>query len=236
MGSAQPQDRVLSRGELGSRPTEREPGRHPGIDGTVDRTDRLPQEPHVSDFEYSFYGQDHWVVTPRLALDLGVRTESQQVSGASRVAPRGGVAWSPFAHAGTLVQAGYGLFFDRVPLNVYCFNKYPDQNITMYGADGQVSSGPFLYLNTLGQVRVKHPFVFQRPQDGNFSPESAIWSLQIEQPLTPFLKLRAGYLQNYSQGLVILNSVAPDPDTNNGAYLLSGVGQSREQISRSEEH
>ena len=181
----------------------------------------------ISDIEYSFYGQDHWVVTPRLALDLGVRTESQQVSGASRVAPRGGVAWSPFAHAGTLVQAGYGLFFDRVPLNVYCFNKYPDQNITMYGADGQVSSGPFLYLNTLGQVRVKHPFVFQRPQDGNFSPESAIWSLQIEQPLTPFLKLRVGYLQNYSQGLVILNSVAPDPDTNNGAYLLSGVGQSR---------
>jgi hypothetical protein len=181
----------------------------------------------ISDIEYSFYGQDHWIVSPRLALDLGVRTESQQVSGAFRVAPRGGVAWTPLAHAGTLVQAGYGLFFDRVPLNVYCFNKYPDQSITMYGAGRQVSSGPFLYLNTLGQVRVKHPFVFQSPQDGNFSPESAIWSLQAEQPLTPFLKLRVGYLQNYSQGLVILNSVAPDPDTNNGAYLLSGVGSSR---------
>ena len=181
----------------------------------------------ISDIEYSFYGQDHWIVSPRLALDLGVRTESQEVSGAFRVAPRGGIAWTPFAHAGTLVQAGYGLFFDRVPLNVYCFNKYPDQDITMYGAGGEVSAGPFLYLNTLGQVRVKHPFVFQSPQDGNFSPESAIWSLQIEQPLTPFLKLRVGYLQNYSQGLVILNSVAPDPDTNTGAYLLSGVGNSR---------
>ena len=181
----------------------------------------------ISDIEYSFYGQDHWVVSPRLALDLGVRTDSQEVSEAFRVAPRAGIAWSPFAHAGTLVQAGYGLFFDRVPLNVYCFNKYPDQDITMYGADGQVSAGPFLYLNTLGQVKVKHPFVFQSPQDGNFSPESAIWSLQVEQPLTPFLKLRVGYLQNYSQGLVILNSVAPDPDTNTGAYLLSGVGQSR---------
>ena len=98
------------------------------------------------------------------------------------------------------MQAGYGLFYDRVPLNVYCFNKYPDQDITMYGDDGEVSAGPFLYLNTLGQVKVKHPFVFQSPQDGNFSPESAIWSLQIEQPLTPFLKLRVGYLQNYSQG------------------------------------
>jgi hypothetical protein len=181
----------------------------------------------ISDFEYSLYVQDHWVVSPRLALDLGERMESQRVSGAVRVAPRAGLAWSPFARAGTLVQAGYGLFFDRVPLNVYCFNKYPDQDITMYGADGEVSAGPFLYLNTLGQVKVKHPFVFQSPQDGNFSPESAIWSLQVEQPLTPFLKLRVGYLQNDSQGLVILNPVPPDPDTNTGAYLLSGVGHSR---------
>ena len=181
----------------------------------------------ISDVEFAFYGQDHWVVSSRLALDFGVRVDSQDVSEAFRVAPRAGIAWSPFAHTGTLVQAGYGLFFDRVPLNVYCFNKYPDQVITMYGADGQVSAGPFLYLNTLGQVKVKHPFVYQSPQDGNFSPESAIWSLQVEQPVTRSLKLRVGYLQNYSQGLVILNPVAPDPDTTTGAYLLSGVGQSR---------
>ena len=181
----------------------------------------------ISDVEFSFYGQDHWVVSPRLALDFGVRTDSQDVSEAFRVAPRAGVAWSPFARTGTLVQAGYGLFFDRVPLNVYCFNKYPDQSITLYGADGEVSAGPFLYLNTLGQARVQHPFVIQGPQDGNFSPESAIWSLQVEQPLTPSLKLRVGYLQNYSQGLVTMNSVAPDLATNTGAYLLSGVGQSR---------
>lgn len=181
----------------------------------------------ISDVEYSVYGQDHWIVSPRLALDLGERIESQRVSGAVRMAPRAGIAWSPFARTGTLVQAGYGLFFDRVPLNVYCFNKFPDQDITMYGADGQVSAGPFLYLNTLGQVKVKHPFVFQSPQDGNFSPESAIWSLQVEQPLSRFLKLRVGYLQNDSQGLVIMNPVPPDPATNTGAYLLSGVGQSR---------
>jgi hypothetical protein len=198
------------------------------MDQWIERIDfPRSQSFQISDVEYSFYGQDHWIVSPRLALDLGERIESQRVSGAVRVAPRAGVAWSPSARIGTLVQAGYGLFYDRVPLNVYCFNKYPDQDITLYGANGEVSAGPFLYLNTLGQVKVRHPFVFQSPQDGNFSPESAIASLQIEQPLTPFLKLRVGYLQNYSQGLVILNPVAPDPGTNTGAYLLSGVGQSR---------
>jgi len=44
----------------------------------------------VSDIEKSFFGQDHWILTERLAVDLGVRTESQQISGAFRVAPAGG--------------------------------------------------------------------------------------------------------------------------------------------------
>jgi len=103
----------------------------------------------------------------------------------------------------------------------------------MYGADGQVSAGPFLYLNTLGQVKVKHPFVYQSPQDGKL--------LARERHLEPASRAAGdaipeaprGYLQNYSQGLVILNPVAPDPDTSTGAYLLSGVGSPAIANSRS---
>src|SRR5439155_6383030 len=150
-----------------------------------------------------------------------------QVSGAVRVAPRAGIVWSPLSDKGAVIRTGYGLFYDRVPLNVYTFNRYPDQVLTYYDADGRISSGPFLYLNTLGQARVRFPFVFQRPVDGNFSPWSATWSVQVEQPLTPFLKVRASYVQNDSDGLAILNSVAPDRETNTGAYLLDGSGQGR---------
>jgi hypothetical protein len=179
------------------------------------------------DTEYAFFGQDHWIVTPRLSVDLGVRTESQQVSESFRVAPRAGVAWNVFPSAGTLIRAGVGLFYDRVPLNVYAFNQYPSQAITMFGADGQVSAGPFLYQNGLGTVDVRYPFVFQESNAGNFSPRSATGSLQIEQPLTQRVKLRVGYMQSASSGLVIMNTVAPNPGTNTGAYLLSGTGQSR---------
>jgi hypothetical protein len=45
--------------------------------------------------------------------------------------------------------------------------------------------------------------------------------------MSEHLKLRIGYMQSQSSGLVLLNSVAPDPVTNTGAYLLSGTGQSR---------
>lgn len=181
----------------------------------------------ISDLELNFFAQDHWMVTPRLSLDLGVRIEAQQISGAQRVAPRVGFAWNPIAGAGTTLRGGFGYFYDRVPLNVYCFNRYPDQVVTRYGPDGEIVAGPDLYLNTLGQVRVRHPFTFQSPQDGNFSPRSTAASIQLEQPVSPRLKLRAGYMQSYSDGLVILNPTAPDLATNLGSYLLSGTGASR---------
>lgn len=181
----------------------------------------------ISDVELNFFAQDHWILTPRFSLDAGARIEAQQISGAQRLAPRLGFAWNPFPGTGTTVRGGYGLFYDRVPLNVYCFNRYPDQVVTRYGPDGEVTGGPYLFLNTLGQVRVRHPFLFQKPQDGNFSPRSVTMSLQVEQPLTPRLKLRAGYMQSYSDGLVVLNPTSPDLDTNLGSYLLTGTGGSR---------
>jgi hypothetical protein len=143
------------------------------------------------------------------------------------VAPRLGVAWNPFASSGTSIRAGFGFFYDHVPLNIYNFNRYPDQVITTYDTTGEIASGPTVYLNTLGQVRVRHPFVFQHPIDGNFSPQSTTWSFQVEQPLTRNLKVRASYMQNAATGLVILDSVPPDGETTTGAYLLSGTGNSR---------
>ena len=181
----------------------------------------------ISDIELNFFVQDHWIVTSRLSLDLGTRVESQQVSGAFRVAPRAGLAWNPIPGQSTTVRGGFGFFYDHVPLNVYVFNKYPDPSITYYDTEGNISAGPYLYLNTLGQSKVSHPFIFQEPIDGNFSPRSINWTMQVEQPLGRYLKLRTGFTQSLSDGLVILNPVAPDPATGLGANLLSGTGGSR---------
>lgn len=181
----------------------------------------------MSDIDYAFFGQDHWIVSPRLALDLGLRTESQELSEALRLAPRAGIAWSPLARLGTAVRAGFGWFYDRVPLNVYSFDHYPNAVVTTFNPDGQISAGPYLYQNGLGEVVVRPPLVFQEPVAGNFSPRSATWSVEVDQPLSRYLKMRVGYLENQSSGLVILNPVAPDPATNTGAYLLSGGGTSR---------
>ena len=181
----------------------------------------------ISDKEYTFFAQDHWMMSPRLALDTGIRTESQQISGAFRVAPRTGIAWNPFSSAGTTFRTGFGLFYERVPLNVYLFNRFPDQVITRYGPSGQVISGPTVYLNTLGQTRVRSPFIFQRPIDGNFSPRSSNWSVEIEQPLARIVKLRVSFMANTADGLVTADPLPPDRESASGAVLLSGSGGSR---------
>ncbi len=182
---------------------------------------------NMSDNEAAMFGQDHWLITPRLAVDIGVRTESQEVSESFRVAPRLGIAWTPFAHTGTVVRAGAGLFYDRVPLNVYSFSQYPNEVITTFDATGTITSGPTFYQNELGTVTARYPFVFKDPTAGNFSPHTASGSLQVEQPISSFLKLRAGYLQSESSGLVVMDHIPPDTLTGIGSNILSGNGHAR---------
>jgi hypothetical protein len=186
-----------------------------------------PRSYTMQDTEYAAYAQDHWNLSSRLALDLGVRVESQEVSQSFRMAPRLGIAWTPFASTGTVVRAGIGFFYDHVPLNVYSFNRYPRQIVTYFDPSGAISAGPFFFGNALSEVNVKTPFVFRNQADGNFSPQTATGSLQVEQPLSAKLKLRVGYLQSQSAGMVYMDQVPPDPVNHVGANELIGSGQAR---------
>jgi hypothetical protein len=175
------------------------------------------------------FGQDHWLVRHNIAVDYGLRVESQRVAQAFRFAPRFGVAWTPFDGLGTVVRSGFGLFYDRVPLNVYAFSQYPDQVITTYRPDGTVLTGPLVYENVIGQVDSRFPFVARDPVPGNFSPHSATWNIQVEHPVSRYLKLRAGYIQNQASDLVILNPMVAGNDAaqSNASLLLTGNGKSR---------
>ncbi len=181
----------------------------------------------MTDKEYAVFGQDHWSISSRLAADLGVRTESQSVTQSFRVAPRAGIAWVPFGNSGTVIRAGFGLFYDRVPLNVYSFDHYPRRVVTVFDENGEVSGGPYYFTNALGEVNIHSWFVFHKHVAGDFSPRSATGSLYLEQAISNFLKLRVGYLQNQSAGIVTMTVNGPDPVSKLGAYELSGAGQSR---------
>src|SRR5581483_7309918 len=178
------------------------------------------------DTELAAFGQDHWVLDPRLSIDLGLRLEHQAISESLRMAPRAGVAWNPFLHTGTVVRAGVGVFYDRVPLGVYSFSQYPQRIVTFY-ANGAATGAPITYVNGLGEVVSHRRFVFNHDVPGNFSPRSTTGSVYVEQPVTRILLVRAGYLRSVSNGLVILDSTAPNPTTRMAETLLSGNGTGR---------
>ncbi len=179
-----------------------------------------------ADTEMALYGQDHWVFHPHISVDLGVRFEHQQISHSLRAAPRGALNWELFPRFGTMVRAGVGLFYDHVPLGVYSFARYPERVVTFYNAAGNVPFAPITYVDGLGEV-VSRRFISSGDSPGNFSPRSTTGNIQIAQPLSRMVRLRAGFLQSVSNGLVILDSTVPDPATHTASTLLSGNGTGR---------
>jgi hypothetical protein len=180
---------------------------------------------HRTDVEMGVFGQDHWTVFRNLALDFGVRTESQDLSHSLRFAPRVGFAWQPFKKGTTVVRGGFGIYYDRVPLSVFSFGSYPEQIITSYGLTGNVIDGPRHYLNMIETVSGKRfMFVRARTHPGNFAPYSTAWQIEAEHIFSPKARVRVNYLVNNSGSIVVLN---PQVVRKKDALVLSGSGESR---------
>jgi outer membrane receptor protein involved in Fe transport len=91
------------------------------------------QETEVAEFV-----QDHWMLNERLALDLGGRLSSQSIGRSAAFAPRAGLAYSPGEDRKTIIRAGAGLFFDRVPLMAADFLDNPTRVANFYDETGSL--------------------------------------------------------------------------------------------------
>jgi hypothetical protein len=194
----------------------------------IQRIDFLNQLPYNrSDLEVTAYAQDHWSPIKRVSFDYGGRVEHQRLATALRIAPRGGVAWSPFANQRTVLRIGYGLFYDHLPLDIYTFSRYPLRQISNYAPDQSVIAGPILFANVIGSVTGPRSFFVNGQQvAGAFSPRGATLSLQAEHSFSGHFRIRVVYTDNQSVGLIVFE---PDVLGRSNEIVLNGSGKSRYQ-------
>jgi hypothetical protein len=177
----------------------------------------------LNDAEPSVYAQDHWIVNPKFAIDTGLRWETQSLTSTTRLAPRAGFAWTPAKDGqATVIRGGVGVFYDQVPLDTYAFGSFPQQTVTTYDGQGNITDGPRLFYNlTSTQPDSRFPLVDQEAHIGNFAPYSLAWNVEVEHSIRSFATLRVRYLQSSARNQLTLQSqVTPD----RSALVLGGSG------------
>jgi len=146
-------------------------------------------------------------VSPRLTVDLGLRFDSDSVTDSKHAAPRAGFTFALTSDRKTLLKAGGGLFYDRVPLNVPAFPDFPNRTIVNLNPAGAVlSSVP--YSNVIaGGIR---------------NPRSETWNVELDRQVSERLLVRVAYQQRNTIDDLVLSPVTT---ANNSFLSLANRGR-----------
>ena len=88
----------------------------------------------IAQAQLGLYVQDDFRARKELTISAGLRQEYQSHIGGFNLAPRGGIAWSPFKSGRTTIRGGGGLFFDWFDAQAY------EQGVQLDGAHQQIET------------------------------------------------------------------------------------------------
>jgi hypothetical protein len=161
------------------------------------------------------FAQDEWRALPGLTLNLGLRYDAQFLpspvrTDANNFAPRAGVAYSPDwlgRERRTVIRAGYGLYFDRVPLRATSNalqrdgSKYRVAVLPSGAASAPTFPGVLAGFpeGLLVSVTTIDP--------GINTPYSRQASLQVERELAGGASVSVGYLRTRGERLILSRNV-----------------------------
>jgi len=149
---------------------------------------------------YGGFLQDHWSVSRRLTLDVGVRYDFEKLPAqfnqdTNNVSPRIGFAYSPAAK--WVIRGGFGIFYDRYTLaNLNRAMEMNDSRAFQQVVDGSLAAALFQQSgggSLTGPSLALAPSIF-RSDSRLATPYSAQTSFSIERQLSTNLTLGLSYL------------------------------------------
>jgi hypothetical protein len=171
--------------------------------------------------EYSAFVQDKWIANSRVVFDLGLRYDRDGIGRNNNLAPRLGFAVTPTDSDRTVVRGGFGLFYDKIPLNVGAFEQYQSLLITTFAPNGVTPiDGPRLLLNTVADAAEPTVGGALRGRPRLENPYSLAWNLQLDHQAHQRLLLRLGYEERSTRRDFTLEPTAD-------ALMLQNNGRSR---------
>ena len=163
----------------------------------------------ASDVMTSGYLQDHWQVSSRLALDLGLRYDQSSMIAENHLSPRTAFSLALDQGGRTLVKGGWGLFFDQIFLQVDAFERFQQRIEQDYDPTGATSGAPLVFENRIAP-------------EGFEEPTSQVWNIEFDRQLSESLLLRVNYRENRARDRLLVNRVT---DTVAPALVLSSTGR-----------
>lgn len=169
--------------------------------------------------------EDHWVLDPRLAIDVGARLSSQSIGRSAAVGPHFGFAYSPTRSGRTVIRAGAGSVYGHVPLLAASFLDNPSRMISSFDPSGALIGESIALQNAYLQFDGGSvPQISSRiPRT---SPRTFTWSVEVERELRRNISVKVGYLDSQTRNLFVVDPLI-NATGSNSVLALANTGAAR---------
>ncbi|MEJ2008515.1 MAG: TonB-dependent receptor [Acidobacteriota bacterium] len=178
-----------------------------------------------SDTAIAGFGQDHWIMTDRLAGTMGLRYFGTTNGNEVNFAPRLSMVYALSRSAKTVLRAGAGVFYDRTPLLAGSFADNPMRIVTPFDSSSSPSGPSVTYPNACARIISGSPQILPSCSDLGSTPRNLTWRVQLSHRFSKKLNTKLSALYSHTSRLFVINP--PSQPDGSKMLLLLNRGSSR---------